>query len=489
MVSPPDAKQVLNALCRTDFQVFLERVFHTLDPVTKLERAPYLEVLSDHLTQAALGDIRRLLVTIPPRHLKTIAASIALPAWILGHDPTKRIISLSYGQDLSLKYAARFRQIMRAPWYAEVFPVAARSIIRDTTSEMVMKQNGGRVATSLGGTVTGIGGDMIIIDDLMKGEDARSPVERARVHDFYGNTILSRLNDKSRGVIIAIQQRLHEDDLAGHLLELGGYKHLILPAIAEERQVFKLSNGREYRREKGDLLKPRTEPKEVLDELRKSMGGPTFQAQYQQNPTPGESAHVEWSRIQTYEDIPPRDRLQSVVQSWDTALADHPKANYSVGTTWGFDGQSWLLVNLVRVRLSYADLLAKVRLERSRWRPDTILVEQASMGIPLLGDLSRDMRCLSHPDYHAPWCQRIGISPRMSKEERLAAQVERLYSGYAKFPAEAPWLPDLKREMLAFPDATYDDQVDSVSQFLEWAVGRGGRSAIKEATYEGEKWY
>lgn len=475
-----DVQRAVNALCRRDFQVFVERVFNTLDPTSELERAGYLEALCDQLAQVARGEIKRLLVTIPPRHLKTVAASIALPAWILGRDPSQRIISVTYGQTLAQQYEAQFRMVMRSRWYAHVFPTTATSIVRETSTELRTRQNGARLATSLGGAVTGLGGDMLIIDDLMKAEDVRSPVERARAQDFYGNTLLSRLDDKSEGAIVVIQQRLHEDDLAGYLLHLGGFVHLNLPAIAEERQEIRLSTGRIFRREIGDVLKPKTEPRAVLDELRAGMGGPLFQAQYQQNPTPLESALIEWHRIQSYEEAPERSRLQCVIQSWDTAMVDSPRSDYSVGTTWGHDGKSWLLLDLVRVRLQYPDLLAKVRFERKRWRPDTILVEKKATGIPLLEDLARDMRSISEDRrHHAPWCNRIGITPTIGKEERLSTQVERLYSGYARFPLEAPWLFDLKRELMAFPSATYDDQVDSVSQFLEWSIGARGRRALK----------
>jgi predicted phage terminase large subunit-like protein len=160
-------------------------------------------------------------------------------------------------------------------------------------------------------------------------------------------------------------------------------------------------------------------------------------------------------------------------------MADSPRANFSVGTTWGYHQGSWLLLDVVRERLQYPDLLAKVRYERKKWRADVILVEQAATGMPLLQDLARDMRGHSRPEHNAPNCMRVGIQPRIGKEERLSAQVERLYSGHARLPTEAPWLPELKRELLTFPSAMYDDQVDSVSQFLEWSVGRGGRVATR----------
>lgn len=478
MTSLLELQQAVNAACRRDLQSFVERVFHVVDPSAKLERAAYLDVLCDHLQQVAEGSSRRLLITIPPRHLKSITAAVALPAWVLGRNPAKKIIAVSYGQDLAFKHADDFRKVLRAPWYDRVFPGLVGSISRDTSAEVRTRRNGFRYATSLGGTLTGLGCDLLIIDDLMKASDAASSLERDRVQEFYRSTLLSRLNDKSTGQIIAIQQRLHEDDLAGYLIETGGFLHLNLPAIAEESQVFSLSDGRVFRRAVGDVLKPLTEPMRVLDELRQAMGERAFQAQYQQNPTPSDSPLIRWDRIQTYDEAPPRERLHALVQSWDTAMADSPKSDYSVGTTWGHDGQSWLLLDLVRVRLPYPELLAKVRHERRRWQPDTILVEKASTGGPLLDDLARDMRCLSEPHHHAPSCQRHAVTPRIGKEERLATQVDRLYTGKARFPTSAPWLADLKRELLGFPQSAHDDQVDSISQFLEWCVGRGGRSVL-----------
>ena len=476
MDRPADIPSALNMVCRTDFQAFVERVFATLDPAATLERGTYLPVLCDYLARVERGEVKRLLVTIPSRHLKSVTASIALPAWVLGRDPTKRILTVSYARDLTVDHSRNFLKVARSGWYAHVFPDTATNVERDTIREYRTRQNGFRLGSSLGGTLTGLGGDLIIIDDLMKAADARSPVARERARHFYGNTLVSRLNDKSAGSIIAVQQRLHEEDIAAHLKELG-FEHLNLPAIAEERQEFRLSSGQVFVRQPGDLLKPRSEPRAILDEIREGMGGSDFEAQYQQNPTPPDSALIEWNRIQTYDEAPARDQLQWVVQSWDTALSDGPKSDYSVCTTWGHHNGHWLLLEVKQVRKLYADLLALVRRERKRWRADTILVENAGVGIALLADLSRDQRCLSEPEHHAPSCERRAFTPSMSKEDRLTVGVERLYSGKVRFPTTAPWLPVLKREMTGFPHLAHDDQVDSVTQFLHWVMGRSARTA------------
>ena len=470
--------RAVDALCRREFQPFLERAFHTLDPGKLLQRADYLETLCHHLEQVATGEIRRLIVTIPPRHLKSISTAVALPAWMLGREPTARIICVSYGEDLSLPHARNFRTLMRTNWYDAVFPGVMGGARRDTDRQLITDQGGFRIAATLGGALTGLGADVLIIDDLMKASDANSAAEREKAQRWFDETLLSRLNDQATGRIIVIQQRLHEDDIVGYLLEKGGFVHLNLPAIAESEEAHPLGGGRVFRRRVGDTLNP-SQPKAVLEAMRHEMGSRVFQAQYQQNPTPTESDLIRWDRIATYDKTPERHELQYVIHSWDTAIVDGPKADYSVGTVWGYSFGSWLLLDVIRVRLAYPDLLAKVRFERSKWQADAILVEKAGTGHTLLQDLGRDFKGESpDPRHHASRCQPFLSKPKIGKEERLASQVERLYSGRARLPVDAPWLPELKRELVSFPNSRYDDQVDSVSQFLEWMSGPQGRLAM-----------
>lgn len=478
-MDPSSLPRAVDALCRREFQPFLERAFHTLDPNKPLQRAEYLETLCHHLEKVATGEIRRLIVTIPPRHLKSISTAVALPAWMLGRDPTARIICVSYGEDLALAHARNFRTLMRTGWYDAVFPGVMGGARRDTDRQLTTDLGGFRIAATLGGALTGLGADILIIDDLMKAIDANSPAERERAQRWFDETLLSRLNDQATGRIIVIQQRLHEDDIVGYLLEKSGFTHLNLPAIAESEEAHPLGGGRVFRRSPGDILNP-SQPLPVLEDMRREMGSRVFQAQYQQNPTPTESDLIRWDRIATYDKAPERHQLQYVLHSWDTAIVDGPKADYSVGTIWGYSFDSWLLLDVIRMRLAYPDLLAKVRFERAKWQADGILVEKAGTGHTLLQDLGRDFKGTSpDPRHHAPRCQRFASRPKIGKEERLASQVERLYSGMARLPVDAPWLPELKRELVSFPASRYDDQVDSVSQFLEWGSSPWGRLAIR----------
>jgi predicted phage terminase large subunit-like protein len=473
-----DPQKLAHYAARHDFELFLHLVFNLLNPSSVLQNSWYISAMAKVLTDVAGGELRRLLISVPPRHLKSITTNVAFPAWLLGRDPEKRILCASYGQELSGAHTRNFRRLIRSKLYAAIFPETASMIVRDTDVEIATRRNGFRYSTAVNGTVTGLGADVFIVDDVLKAQEAVHPEARERVKRFLDETVLSRLENKATGSIISIQQRLHEDDAAGYLLEKGRYHHLELPAIAVRDEVIPLTQGRVHRRRIGDVLNPGRESRELLEDYRREMGVRTFEAQYQQNPTPPESAYVRWDKIYFYDERPARNEIFKVVMSWDVAHSIENNADYSVGTIWGHDGESWLLLDLIRDRFTYTDLLARVRAERKRWRCDLIIVEDSSVGPALLDQLSRDLRRQSEPQHHATYCGRLRALPRMSKEERLFSQVEGLYSGLARLPREASWLEGLRKEMLTFPAAKHDDQVDSVSQFLHWAGSTRARALL-----------
>jgi predicted phage terminase large subunit-like protein len=482
---PIPVEDFLFIRARDDFGAFLELTFAHLNPGVALARGWYLSAMIQALSEVADGSNRRLQITVPPRHLKSIATTVAFSAWMMGRDPTYKIICASYGQELSSNLSRDFRKVVTSVWYGRVFPVTATSIVRDTDTEVRTRQGGFRFATAVGSTVTGYGADLIIIDDLMKAADASYPEARARAQRFVDESLFTRLNDKATGAVIAIQQRLHEDDVSAHLTAKGGYRHLDLPSIAIRDEIIPLTRGRTHVRRIGDVLNPDREPMSVLDEIRVGLGTRAFEAQYQQNPTPADGDIIRWDRIQFHDDNPidyltrdGRRLLHKVVISWDTADTVSPTADYSVGTVWGNDGRAWKLLDLIRVRRAYSDLLARVRFERNRWQADLIIVEAAGVGRAILDSLSRDTRRLSEPEHHAPSCTRLAGSSRLSKAERFATASEPLYSGKVLLPRTAPWLDDLRKEMMCFPNGRHDDQVDSLSQFVNWKDGLGGRRLL-----------
>jgi hypothetical protein len=331
----------------------------------------HIEMIAARLTDLILGNTRRLIINIPPRYLKSLIASIALPAFYLGHNPAAQIICVSYSQEFAEKLSRDCRAVMNAAWYKAIFGTRL-SNQRQSVQELTTTGQGFRLAPSVGGVLTGRDADLIIIDDPAKPDEAISESHRRRVNDWYDGTLLSRLNDKRTGRIAIISQRLHEDDLVGHVLGLDDCEVLRLPALAEhdEEHEFETFHGRRrVIRLAGEPLHPEREPKYVLDNIRRSSGEWNFACQYQQAPMPlgGGMVKREWLKFYGPNDLP--ERFDQIVQSLDTANKPGELNDYSAWTTWGtFEGRIYLL-KVLRERLDYPDLKRAVRVKRNCTRP------------------------------------------------------------------------------------------------------------------------
>lgn len=284
-----------------DFYAFIQKSFAHLNPRTPFLPNWHSEVMTAKLEACRLGKIKRLIICVPPRHLKTLCGSIALPAWILGHDASAQILCLSYAQDLSDKLARDFRSLMFAQWYRALF--ATRPLARNQAlHEFETRQHGFRLATSVEGVLTGRGADFIIIDDPIKPDDALSLYRRVSVNQWYDNTLFSRLNDKNTGCIILIMQRLHEDDLVGHVLNQEDWEVVSFPAIAERDERFQIETPygiRHYRRRPDDILHPARESRDTLETIRRALGPYSFASQYLQAPVPlgGGMVKTAWFKL------------------------------------------------------------------------------------------------------------------------------------------------------------------------------------------------
>ena len=241
---------------------------------------------------------KRLIINLPPRSLKSLLASIAFPAWCLGHDPSAQILCVSYAQDLADKLARDCRSIMMSEWYRRLFPTRLAAH-RQAVQEFITTRQGYRLATSNGGVLTGRGADIILIDDPLKPEEALSDAQRQAANEWYDHTLYSRLNDKRNGAIVIIMQRLHEDDLVGHVLEQEPWDVVRFPAIAEEDETHEIETiwgPRTFTRRRGEALHPEREPLDTLDRIRRTIGEYNFAGQYQQSPAPlgGGLVKKEW---------------------------------------------------------------------------------------------------------------------------------------------------------------------------------------------------
>jgi predicted phage terminase large subunit-like protein len=418
-----------------------------------------VESIAAKLDACRKGQVRRLIINVPPRHLKSLCASVAFPAWCLGHDPAAQIICASYGQDLADKFARDCRRIMASGWYRQLF--STRLGDRHPVHDFATTAQGTRMATSVGGVLTGRGADMIIIDDALKPDEALSESRRNAVNEWYDNTLLSRLNDKARGCIIIIMQRLHQDDLVGHVLEQEGWDMLVFPSIAETEEMHDINSpfGRRlFKRAVGDVLHPERESEATLRHIREAVGEYNFAAQYQQNPTPLGGAIIRTAWLRYYEPGDRPERFIQTVQSWDTANKATELSDYSVCTTWGVYENRYYLLDVFRQRLNYPDLKRKLRELAWRDRPNKILIEDKASGTQLIQDLKAE-GVYAVTAYQPP--------PGTDKIMRLHAQTAQFENGRVLLPSRAPWLMDYVNELTSFPGCRNDDQVDSTTQALD----------------------
>jgi hypothetical protein len=243
------------ALLRSDFRAFVHKAFTTLCPGQNYVSTWHVEAIAWQLERARRGEIRRLIINMPPRSLKSIMASVAFPAFVLGHDPSRRIICVSYSGDLSRKHSNDFRALLESSWYRRTFPNARIGPYKNSETEIELTERGFRLATSVGGTLTGRGGDIIIIDDPLKPDDALSETKRSAANQWFANTLLSRLDDRRTGAIAIVMQRVHMDDRTGFLLSQSSeWELLSFPAIAEFEETIALGNGHSHRRQFGEAL-------------------------------------------------------------------------------------------------------------------------------------------------------------------------------------------------------------------------------------------
>ena len=396
---------------------------------------------------------------MPPRSLKSLLASIAFPAWCLGHDPSAQILCVSYAGELADKLARDYRLIMMSRWYQRIFPTRLAPH-RQAVQEFLTTRQGYRLATSNGGVLTGRGADIILIDDPLKPEEALSDTQRRAANEWFSHTLYSRLNDKRNGAIVIIMQRLHEDDLVGHVLAQEPWEIVRFPAIAEEHEVHRIETilgPQAFTRRRGEALHAAREPLDTLARIRHTIGEYNFAGQYQQCPAPlgGGLVKEQWFKRYGENDRP--ETFDRIVQSWDTANKATELSDFSVCTTWGIKGKNLYLLSVLRKRLEYPALKRAVREQQSLFDADVVLIEDKASGTQLIQELITE-------GFHRV----TRYQPDCDKIMRLNAQTGLIENGFVYIPQKASWLAEYLHELTVFPKGKHDDQVDSTAQFLDW---------------------
>ena len=450
-------RDLVNAIYRTDFGAFAYRAFEAINPGQQLIANWHIDLICYQLQQMVNGDSRkRLVINLPPRTLKSFLVSVALPAWLLGRAPSTRIICASYSDELAAKFSRDCRALLETHFYKGVFSGTRLNPKKACEGEFETTKRGSRLATSVGGTLTGRGGGVLIVDDPIKANDADSEVARRGAIDWFRGTALSRLDDPATSLVCIAMQRLHVDDLAGILIEQG-WPNLVLPAIATEAADYVTGPDEVHHRPIGQLLQPDRDSFEGIEELKREIGSRVFAAQYQQTPTPPDGNMIKASWLGRYNTVPDGKNFQRVVLSCDPAGKAGIRNDYTAMTVIGLDQQAIYLLEVRRGHWTVIQMREQIIALAQRWRVDLVIIEDTSSGMGLIQLVTEQTRL-----------NVVGRHPNVDKVTRLSRQQGRFEAGRILLPSEALWLADFENELLAFPYDRYDDQVDALLLFLDW---------------------
>ena len=445
---------------------FIRQAWHVIEPGTEYIHNWHIDLISEYMEAVNMGQILRLVINIPPRHMKSIEATVCYPVWTWIKHPEKRFIKVSYSDSLSRKHNVLSRDIILSPWYQRTW--GDRFALKDDVNrqnEFKNNHQGMMFSTSVGGALTGEGGDIIILDDPQNPLQANSDTEREGTITFFKNTLQSRLNDPKTGAFIIIMQRLHEKDLTGHVLaEDLGYTHLCLPAEAPERTIITFPiSGRQIIREEGDVLNPQRFDKSVLDGLKKSMGSLQYAGQYSQTPAPAEGVIFKREWLNKFFKPAAAPHQQMLIQSWDMAFTKSEGSAKVAGFVMGRSGSAIYLFDLVNEKMTFTESVAAVRTLSGKWpKARAKVVENKANGPAIVDHLQKTIPGM------------VEFNPKGSKEERALSTTPYFEAGNIYFPDPEthPWVHDLIQDLLMFPKGTYKDTTDALVQGILYLMDK-----------------
>jgi len=465
---------------RRRFRDFVPLAWPIAEPSRAFIPNWHIDAIADHLQAVSDGRIKRLLITIPPGHAKSLLVSVLWPAWQWIHNPKWRGIFTSYNGDLAMRDSVRCRSVLTSDWYRETFrPAWKLAGDQNVKNWFENDQKGFRMAFGVGGKGTGFRGDCLVVDDPLNAKKQHSEAALEEVIFWFDQVMSSRLNEPSTGAIVIIMQRLSERDLAAHVLARTGYEHLNLPTEFEPERRTITSIGRDRRVTDGELLFPALFPPAVIAEAKTILGAQGYAAQHQQRPAPAEGgifkrhwwrfwqpgpANLPAIRFRDGEGVEHEavvvtlpDQVEEMVQSWDCSFKDLKTSDFVAGELWGRIGGDAYLLEQVHERLDFPATLAAVRNMSRRW-PDAEakLIEDKANGSAVIQSLSHELSGI------------IAVQPEGGKVSRAFAISPRIEAGnvYLPHPAFAPWVNDFIEECANFPHGRNDDWVDAMTQAL-----------------------
>lgn len=422
-----------------------------------------------HLQAIEKREIKRLLITLPPRHGKTMLVIETFTPWYLGRNPSHQIIFTTYSHEKAADHGLKVKQQLEdAEFYNSVFPDCTLSKDSKSKNKLSTTQGGNFFSTGVGGAIVGRGANLLLMDDLIKSrEEAESELVRKRMRSWYKGTAYTRLMPNA--AIVFITTRWHEDDLAGNLLEeeSGNWVLLNIPAEAEEDDDI-------IGRKEGEAIWPEMYPNETLNEIKGIIGPREWNAQYQQRPVAEEGGMVkyDWLQYYTEAELPEFNRI---VQSWDTAQSEKQINNPSVCLTFGETKTNSYLLDVFEKHLAYPDLVRAAKLQYNSWTPSIVLIEDRASGQSLIQDLRSTTKIPIKAIY--PKGSRKETSNKTMRLQSVSGMIE---SGRLLLPKKARWLVGFVTQLVTFPYGRNDDMVDALSQYLKYATGPKFRRSKKK---------
>ena len=408
------------------------------------------QIFAEKLERVARGELKRLIVNMPPRHTKSEFASTYFPSWVLGKNPKLKVMQITHTAELAFRFGRRVRDIIDAEEYQAVFPGVA--LKADSKSAGRWETNGGGEAfySGIGGAVTGRGADLLVLDDIHSEQDALSPTALDNAWEYYSSGPRQRL--QPGGAIVIVMTRWSTKDLTGRLLSKQVEEHADQWEVVEFPAIFP---------ESGKALWPGYWKIEELEGVKASIPVSKWEAQWMQNPTSEEGAILkrQWWKKWTKKEVP---EMHFVIQSYDTAFSKKETADYSAITTWcvfqpdeGSSRPALLLLDVKKGRWDFPELKREAVEQYKYWDPDTIIIEAKASGMPLTDEL----RQAGIPV--------VNYSPGKGQDKiaRVNTVAPILEAGMVYVP-ETRWAEELVEECAAFPFGEHDDLVDSTTQAL-----------------------
>ena len=476
----------LMAILATDQVAFTQQVFHTVDPAHKYLHNWHIECTIEHLQALQNGDIRRLIVNMPPRSLKSIMISVAWPAWLLGQNASEQIITASYANDLAIKHSVDTRLVLESEWYKACFPETVIARDQNEKKKFQTTKRGHRKATSVGGSITGEGADYLIGDDLIKPDEAGSDVIRDGTNNWVDQTFLTRENDYNTSRVLITMQRVHQKDPAGHLMEKGGWQQLILPAYFDERTIIQV-NKKKWICEQDTFLHEERMGDVVLDQKLTDLGMQAFVGQYLQRPSPDGGGEFKARNIHYYNQETRKFTAKgmNVYILYDPAntkkAVKSPDPDYTAIVVVGLaSDNNYYLLDIIRDRFNQTERVDALFNMHMKWsklsgRPAKVGVEQYGMMTDKF-QIDEKMKELNYRFF----C--IEMKGRMAKNDRIRGltgifEADRVYFPekimYTDLNGETHNLSEsfVKEELLVFPVGRHDDIIDAFARIKDPDLG------------------